>query len=175
MRRAVLLTLGAIVLLVVATLVYGTTRPRDHVATSSVTIPQPIDSVWGVVRDPGSLVGIWPELTRASRLEDPAGRELWEEFVDGFEMRLHVSEATAPIRMVTTVDAAPDAAFGGQWIYQLEPVEGGTRLTVTEAGWIGNPFFRAMGHLFGLHHSIEGYLRAVGRRFGVEVEPVRVG
>jgi hypothetical protein len=91
-------------------------------------------------------------------------------------MRLIVAEATAPVRLVMEIDAAPGAAFGGRWVYQLDPEPGGagTRVTIAEEGWIGNPVFRVMATAGGLHKSVDGYLRALGARLGERVEPVHV-
>ena len=58
--------------------------------------------------------------------------------------------------------------------YWVEPCEGGTRVTVTEAGWIANPFFRVMAQLGGFHGTIDGYLTALGARFGEAVTPEHV-
>jgi hypothetical protein len=49
-------------------------------------------------------------------------------------------------RMVTRI--VDESAFGGTWTWELEPVEGGTRLTLTERGEVYNPIFRTIGKLF---------------------------
>lgn len=145
---------------------YGTTLPREHVATSRIVLAQPLDQVWEVVRNPAALKGTWTDLTRAERVVDPSGREVWDETVDGFDMRIVITEARPPIRLVTTIDAPPSAAFGGRWIYQLEPApSGGTQVTITEEGWVKSPLYRVMGRMFGQHQSIDGYLKALGQHF----------
>jgi len=145
---------------------YGTTLPREHAATSRIVLGQPLEQVWEVVRNPAALQGTWTDLTRAVRVPDPAGREIWDETVDGFEMRIVITEARPPVRLVTTIDAAPSAEFGGRWIYQLEPAPaGGTQVTITEEGWIKSPLFRVMSRMFGQHQSIDGYLKALGQHF----------
>jgi hypothetical protein len=84
-------------------------------------------------------------------------------------MRLIVEEASEPGRLVTRIDAPPDAAFGGTWTYQLEPVDGGTRLTVTEDGYVSNPLFRVMMKAMGVHRTADGYLKALGTKLGEDV------
>jgi hypothetical protein len=153
---------------------WGNSLPREHVVASRIVLPQRIDQVWAVVRDPTPLVGVWPDLTRFTRTTDESGREVWVQTVDGFSMRLTVTQNRPPTRLVTTIDATPDAAFGGRWTYDLKPAAGGTELTVTEAGWIANPFYRVMGRLFGLHSSIEGYLKGVAQHFAEGARPERV-
>lgn len=154
---------------------WGSSLPREHVVASRVVINQPIDQVFAVVRNPAALVGTWGDLTRAERVAGPPGRETWEQVVGGEAMRITVTGVRPPSQMVTTIEAAPDAMFGGSWTYQLRAVPEGTEVTVTEAGWVNNPLFRVMGRIFGLHGSIEGYLRALGTHFTEAVRPERVG
>jgi hypothetical protein len=138
-------------------------------------LQHPIDTVWAIVRNPGSLQGIWTELTHAQRIEpDARGRERWQETVDGFEMRLIVVEANPPSRMVTQVESSPDAPFGGNWILDLAPSGGGTRVTLAEEGWIGPAPFRIMSKVTGYHSSIDGYLVALGKHFGESPVPEHV-
>jgi hypothetical protein len=169
--KAILIIIGAIAALLAIAWIAGSVLPRDHVASSSITLPQPPDSVWAVVRDPSALVGTWPDLTNARRVDDPAGREAWEEKVSGFEMRLIIEESQAPTRLVTRIDAAPDAVFGGRWVYELAPAGAGTTVTVTEEGWVANPIYRLMSKLGGHHGSIDGYLSALGKQFGIDAKP----
>ena len=169
--KAILIVIGTVAALLAIAWVAGSLLPRDHVASSTITLPQPPDSVWPVVRDPAALKGVWSDLTEARRVEDPAGREVWEEKVSGFDMRVIIEESTPPSRLVTRIDAPPDADFGGRWVYRLAPEAAGTSVTVTEEGWVGNPLFRLMSKLGGQHSSIDGYLTALGRRFGADVRP----
>jgi uncharacterized protein YndB with AHSA1/START domain len=170
----VLLVLAGLAALVVLVFLVGLLLPREHVAASRVTLAQPVDSVWAVVDDPRTLLGVWPELTEVTRLPDREGKAVWREKVGGWEMTLVVEESDPPRRLVGRIDAAPDAAFGGRWVYDLAPVPGGTTLTVTEEGWIANPAYRSMAAVMGLHRSLDQYLRAVGRKFGEEVRPEHV-
>lgn len=171
MKRVLLWILGSALALVGLVFGVGALLPRDHVATSTVTIHQPPDSVWAVVRDLGATPRWWDETTSSVALDDPAGREVWRQEASGFSMDLVVSAAVAPTRLVTTIDAAPEAAFGGAWTYTLTPVAGGTRIAVTEAGWVANPAFRTMSRIMGHHTTLDSYLRALGRRFGESVTP----
>ncbi|MGQ0703637.1 MAG: SRPBCC family protein [Gemmatimonadales bacterium] len=172
--KIVLIVLAVLVVLVVAVLLAGFALPRNHRATSRITLTRPPAEVWAVVRDLGALLGTWKELRSARRLPDQAGREVWEHNAGGFPMRLVIEEAEAPRRLVTRIDAPPDAAFGGQWIYGLEPAGSGTQVTVTEDGYVSNPMFRTMMYLMGTHRTVDGYLRALGRKFGETVKPEHV-
>lgn len=174
MRTWILRVTVVVVAAVVAVLAAGTLLPREHVAASGVTLRQPPESVWAVVRDLGGVPRWWPEVATATRVTDPAGREVWRQEVGGFPMTFAVTDTAAPVRLVTTIEAPPGAAFGGTWTYELTAVDGGTRVTVTEAGWVGNPFFRVMANVGGFHRTIDGYLIALGARFGEAVTPEHV-
>lgn len=173
MKRAILIIVGVLAAVAITLLVIGIRQPREHVATSEISLAAPIDSVWAVVRNPAALIGTWPELTRAERSEDAAGREFWDQEVDGFAMRYMVTEP-GPYWMITSIQAAEDAAFGGSWSYRAEPEGTGTRVRVTEEGWVGNPIFRAMMVLGGTHRTLDGYLTALAHHFGEEAAPVHV-
>lgn len=162
---------GILAGLVALAWIAGSLLPREHLAASRITLPQPPDSVWGVVRDLGALKGTWSDLAEARRSVDGTGREVWDEKVSGFDMRLIVVEDTPPARLVTQIDSPPGAVFGGRWIYELTPTGTGTAVTVTEDGWVGNPLFRLMSRLGGQHRSIDGYLTALGNHFGEQVKP----
>ena len=169
----VLLALGGLVSLVALMALVGAFLPRDHRATSTITLHQAPDSVWQAVRDLGGITAWWHEMQESVRLPDKDGHEAWRQKVGGFDMPLLVLESQAPGRLVTKIDSPPGAAFGGTWTYELTPDgSGGTRVSVTEAGWIANPVFRFMSRfLFGYYGSLDGYLKALGKRFGEEVSP----
>ena len=170
--RITLIAVAAIAGLVAVVFVAGGVLPREHIATSSVTIRAPIDSVWTVVRDFSGMPAWWDEL-RSSERVSAAGGERWRQNAGGFQMELDVVADSAPARLVTRIVEEPGAPFGGIWTYALSPAEGGgTQVTVTENGWIGPPPFRLMGRVFGLHATIDGFLTALGRRFGEAVTPV---
>ncbi|MCL4865358.1 MAG: SRPBCC family protein [Gemmatimonadales bacterium] len=153
---------------------WGASMPREHVAASRIVLSQPIDQVFAVVRNPAALVGTWGDLSQAERVAGPGNREVWEQVVGGDPMRIIITSLRPPTQMVTTIDAPPDAVFGGTWTYQLRPVPEGTEVTLTEAGWIANPLFRVMSRVIGHHTTLEGYLKALGQHFTQGVRPERL-
>lgn len=169
----VLIALGVLVGLVALMALMGAFVPREHRATSTITLRQPIDSVWLVVRDLGGVPSWWPEIKESVRQPDRNGREIWRQKMSGFDVPLIVIDAAAPTKLVTQIDTSAGGAFGGTWSYDLVPESGGTRISVTEAGWIGNPIFRFLSRfIFGYYGSLDGYLTALGKKFGEEVRPV---
>jgi uncharacterized protein YndB with AHSA1/START domain len=171
MMRKILIILGALAALFLLMAAVGIALPRQHRATSAVAVAADPDQVWALVSDPAALQGFWEELEDVERLPDQDGKPLWRQKAGGFEMRFVVEESTPPTRFVTRIDAAEDAAFGGRWIYELEPMGTGTRVRVTEDGWVRNPLFRVMMHAMGMHRTLDGYLSALGRKLGEDVRP----
>lgn len=161
--------LGGLIILLALIWIAGSSLPREHRAASRITLRRPVDSVWAVVRDPMALKGVWRELTSVSQHTDGQGREVWEEKVGGFDLRLIVAESQPPERLVMNVDSPPGASFGGRWVYQLSPTAGGTTVQVAEEGWIGPAPFRLMSKLIGYHRSVDGYLSALAAKFGEDV------
>jgi hypothetical protein len=53
-------------------------------------------------------------------------------------------------------------------------VRDGTRVTITERGFVTNPIYRVMSRfVFGYHGAQEDFLRALGRWFGQDVALAR--
>jgi len=168
----VLIVVAGLVGLIALMALVGAFLPRDHRATSTISVRQPPDSVWKTVRDLGGITAWWHEAQESVRLPDKDGHEAWRQKVGGFDMPLVVLESQPPRRLVTKIDSPPGAAFGGTWTYELTPESGGTRLSVTEAGWIANSIFRFMSRfLFGYYGSLDGYLKALGKKYGETVTP----
>ena len=165
-----------IALVAVVAVVYGIglALPREHRATSRITLQTPPDAVWPAVRNLDGLLGSWKELESAGRVADQDGKEVWQQKADGFEMKLIIEEATAPSRLVTRIDAPPDAPFGGTWTYELAPEGAGTRVTITEDGYVGNPIFRVMMKAMGTHRTLDGFLTGLATKFGQHVTPEHV-
>lgn len=172
--KIALIVVGALVVLIGAVFLIGLALPRSHRATSSVTLGKPPAEVWAVIRDLSALQGTWKDLKSARRLPDAGGREVWEQNAGGFPLRLVVEESSPPSRLVTRIDAAADANFGGTWTYQLEPAGSGTRVTITEDGYVSNPLFRVMMGVMGVHRTADSYLRALGIKLGENVEPIHL-
>ena len=175
MKWVLRVVVGLVGLVAVVALI-GALFPREHVATSTVTLRQPPDTVWKVVRDPGSVTASWSDIKQAERVNDPSGREVWRlTMKNGYQMPLVVEQAQAPSRMVTRIDSPPGAPFGGMWTYEIAPADAGkgSRVSVTERGWIANPIFRFMARMiFGYYGTLDSYLKALGKKFGEDVKPV---
>jgi len=168
----VLIVVGGLAALVALMALIGAFVSRDHRATSTISLRQPLDSVWKVVRDIGGAPAWFSAMEKSERLPDRDGHEVWHQKMSGFDVPIIVLESAPPGRLVTQIDPAAGGAFGGTWTYELAPDSTGTRISVTEAGWISNPIFRFMSRvLFGYYGSLDKYLKALGTRFGETVHP----
>jgi len=173
--RWTLFVVGGIIALVVAATVIGVLLPRDHVASSTITLRQPPDSVWRVVRDFAGQPFWWKDVIGMVRLADGGGRERWRQESTMGPMSLEIIEDQPPSRLLTQVLTPEDAGFGGTWTYAVAALEHQTSVTITEQGWVANPLVRFVARtFFGPHTTMDAYLRALGRRFGQEVEPVHL-
>jgi len=172
--KIVVIIIGSLVGLVVVVGLIGAMLPREHRATSQIILPNPPGEVWPAVRNLDALLGSWKDLQEAERVADQNGKEVWRQQAGGFELTLIIEEATPPSRMVTRVDAPPDAAFGGTWTYQLVPEGSGTRVSVTEEGYVRNPIFRVMMEVMGTHRTLDGFLGGLAAKFGATVKPEHI-
>ena len=167
-----LILAAAIAALVLLVAVIGALLPREHRASSSIVLKQPVDAVWRTIRDMSQAASWWPGLTKSERLSDVNGKERWHQVGGGFEMTAEVVEDTPPTRLTTLIVSKPGDPFGGKWIRDLAATPGGTRVTVTEDGWVSNVIFRFMSRfVMGYYGTMDSYLTALGRKFGEDVRP----
>lgn len=156
---------------VVATVVVvGWMLPVGHKASRAIRLHRPAEEVWAVVTEFGKH-STWRAVKETRRGADRNGHPVWEE-VDkhGQVLPLEVEVFEPPRRMVTRI-ADPKLPFGGAWTYELSASDGGCEVRITEDGEVYNPVFRYVSRIMGQAWTIEGYLKALGKRFGEEVVP----
>lgn len=173
MSFALLAIVVVLVIFVVAAII-GAFVPRDHVAGSSIVLRQPPDTVWRVVRDQDGIPQWWPAMRTSVHRVGPDGKDRWDQSLSGNKMTFVIEADEPPRRLVTRIEPAPGAPFGGSWTFAIAPDGAGSRVTVTERGWIANPVFRFLARfVFGYHRTQESYLQALGKRFGESVVTTR--
>jgi uncharacterized protein YndB with AHSA1/START domain len=174
MKIAFMLVTAVGVLLVAALLgagVRGALLPRRHHVTRVASYAQPPDSVWAAIADFEHSPKWRSDIVGAQRLPDHNGHPVWLQIQSDGRWPLELTEVEPPKHLVAVV-ADSSHGFGGAWTYALEPTGGGTRVAITEDGFVDNPFFRFMAHdLFGLDATLDDYLRGLGRHFGENVTP----
>jgi Polyketide cyclase / dehydrase and lipid transport len=172
--RWVLIVLGSIIGLIVLIALIGLLLPRNHRATSRLAIPQPPDTVWSTVRDFGQVAAWWPEVKKVERLEDAEGRERWRESMGGdMALVLRIAEERPPTSMRSVIEETGQP-FGGEWVYTISADDAGSVVEITEDGWVSNPIFRVVSRIIGHHRTMDSYLSALGRKFGVTASPEHV-
>lgn len=169
--RITLIVVGSLAGLVALSFVAGSFMPRDHVATSEITLRQPVDSIYAVLRDLGGMPKWWKDVSVSERVAGAQG-ERWRQTQGGMEMQLDIVSETPPLQFVAKIVEDQGLPFGGTWTYSLSPGTNGTVVTVTEAGWVGPPPFRVMSRIMGHNATLDGLLTALGARFGEVVSPV---
>jgi hypothetical protein len=133
-----LVTVSGVAVAVLA--IVGSRLPKDHVASRRITLR----------RAPAEVFAAMRELASASA--SPA---------------LLIVEEVPPRRLVTRI-ADETLPYGGTWTYDLEP-DGpdGTRLVITERGFVNPPVFRTLSrYVFTHHRTLDTYLRVLGARLG---------
>jgi len=169
----VILVVGALVVVGLGLVVVGMLLPRQHMATSTIDLSQPPAEVWALVRDLGQVPAFWPEIKSSVRQPDRDGREVWlQTMKNGFALPLVIEEDRPPTRLMTRIAIEGKAPFGGTWTYDLAESGTGSRVRVTEDGFVDNALFRVISKMMGHHSTIDSYLTALGKRLGQSVKPV---
>ena len=167
----VVVILAILVVLVAAVWAVGNTLPKEHVASRKARYKQPPEAIWAAITNVEGMPAWRTDLKSIQRLPDKNGKPAWVEAMDMGEVPLEVEEFTAPRRLVTRI-AGADLPFGGTWTFEIERVEGGATLTITERGEIYPALFRFMArYIFGYTSTMETYLKNLGKKFGEEVTP----
>jgi uncharacterized protein YndB with AHSA1/START domain len=169
LRAILLLSPLAAAALVLLVGTVGALLPGTYAVTESARYRQPPPAVWAAVSNLAALPSWDPLVQRMDRLPDRDGHPVWREHNGDGTVTYEVTEAVPPRRLVLAV-LANDAPFRGTWTFDLTPGppgEGGSRLTLSARGRIGNPFFRFLVRfVYGSDRALDVYLTALGRRLG---------
>lgn len=160
---------GVALLLVAIVAGIGATLPKAHVTRRSAVYRQSPEVLFATITDFAAAPSWRSDLQRVELLGAPGGLPRFREHGRHDSIEMEVVEMAPPRRLVVRI-ADPNLPFGGRWVYELAPMEQGTRLAITEEGEIYNPIFRFVARfILGTHGTLEAYLRSLGRRFGEEV------
>jgi uncharacterized protein YndB with AHSA1/START domain len=153
-----------------ATLV-GLMLPRDHLAQMSIRLTASPERVWSLVADFSGTARWRPEVTAVEMEPSADGRVRFVEVSRHGRTPFEVIAQEAPDKQVVrVVDAG--LPYGGTWTWALMPTNPGTRVTISEAGFIRNPLFRVMSRLFfPPTATMDRYLHALAKELGETVEP----
>ncbi len=130
---------GGLVGLVVVMALIGLALPKGHVASRGATFAKPAAEVW---------------------------RAMTELVARPSKIRYEIVESRPHERLVNRI-ADDTLPFGGRWIFELAPDGGGTRLTITEDGFVTNPVFRFLSRtVFSQTATLEKFLVDLGTHLG---------
>ncbi len=175
MRRTLIILAIALVALIGGLGLWGATLPREHQATSRITVAAPPESVYNVMRDIGMTASWWKDLTSVETVPSIDGWERWKETSGGMSFTLIVDQEEPPLRFTTRIDTTGHPPFGGTWTYEVAIAAGGhTTVTIREDGTVDNPFFRVATKLMGTHATLDSYLTALSVKFGQPATPAHV-
>ena len=138
--RWVLIIVGGLILFIVIVAAIGATLPRTHTASRTLRVRRPPQDAWTAI-------------TQAMSTSD---------------VPVDILESDPPRKLVSKVKDV-EKMFGGTWTVAIAPVDGGSTLTITEDGWVGNPIFRFVSRfVMGHHATLDGMLTNVAKQFGEE-------
>jgi uncharacterized protein YndB with AHSA1/START domain len=167
----VLIVVGTVVALIALVALIGALLPKGHTGARSARFKQPPEAIWRAITDVEAFPSWREGVKSVERLPDRNGLPAWKETdTHGQAIPFEITESDPPRKLVGRI-AGPNLPFGGTWTYEIAPVEGGSRLTITENGEIYNPIFRFMARFFlGYTATIETYLRSLGKKFSETVQ-----
>ena len=157
MLKIALRVVGGLGALLLALVAFGYALPVAHVATRDAVLPAPPERIFTVLTDVEAFPK-WRSDVQAVDVIARAPQLQWRERGSNDTIAFEIQESEPPRRLVTRI-ADRTLPFGGAWTFTLQPVDGGTKLTITENGEVYNPLFRVMSRfVFGHTATIDRYL-----------------
>jgi uncharacterized protein YndB with AHSA1/START domain len=162
--RAALWAVGGVLALILVVVLVGLFLPVRHTAVVARDVRGTPEEVWTVITDVERFSEWRPDVELAERLEPIGGWPAWREEGPSGTLTFAVA-AVEPRRRLVTEIVDEGLPFGGRWTYLLEPTAAGTRLTITEDGFIYNPVYRFVSRFFlGYESTAQAYLDALEAR-----------
>ena len=158
---------GLLIAVVVAVVVIGSLLPKRHVASRSATYRAKPEQLFALIAGPQN----WrPDVVRCEAVPDANGRELMRETTrDGKTVTYQLLDRVANRSLKRRI-ATPGLPYAGTWTIALEPGADSTTVRITEDGEVYNPVFRFVSRfVLGHTHTIDAYLRALGKSVGQDV------
>jgi uncharacterized protein YndB with AHSA1/START domain len=158
--KIALIVLAVLVGLVLVVLVIGWGLPVSHVASASVQLKAPPDSVFALISRPEDYPTWRTDVKKVDVTTEQGVTRFRVEGGNG-QILFEIIEATPPRRLVTRI-ADKSLPFGGRWIYEVTPAGAGSTLRITEEGEVYNPIFRFVSR-FIMGHTSSGLAGPDGR------------
>jgi Polyketide cyclase / dehydrase and lipid transport len=163
--------MALVVSLVAAIFVGGLATPRHHVVSRTLLLRASPEAVWELVRNVGDYADWRDEIQSVTVAAHTDGELRWTEVGRQRSVSYRATVDEPPHRFASQI-ADEDLGYAGEWQYDITPADGGTRITITETGQVGNPFFRFFGtHFIGFTAGIDTYLRDLSAQLGEHAKP----
>lgn len=164
------IVLGVVGAVAATIVVLGLTRPAGHVASVRATFARPASELFAAISNHAEQPKWRADLKALEMLPPQEGKVVFRETTGFGPVTYVVDESVAARRYVVRIldETLP---YKGCWTFELEPDGGGTRLTITETGEVKSFLFRALSAFFSKTATLEGYLKALGAKFGEPVTP----
>ena len=161
---------AAVVGVVVLVFGVGSLLPRAHSVSRMSHFNRSPREIWTVISDFSEQPTWRADVRRVERVAGPTGRDVWRETDKyGRSMDFETVEMVPPRRLVRRI-ANDNPPFSGTWTMEVAEFGEVTALTVTEDGEIDNPALRFISRfVMGQTGTIDQYLRALGKKLGVDV------
>jgi hypothetical protein len=169
--RILLIAVTALLLITALVLAIGALLPREHRATREITLNRSPREIYSVARDFGSAPSWRRNLLQVEWPDAVNGLVRFREVSKDGSVTYEVVEDSPGEKLVTRI-VDRDLGYSGSWTYEFSPGENGARIRITEDGEVSNILFRFVSRfVFGHTSTLDGYLLALGGRFGENVTP----
>ena len=167
----VLIAIGSVVAVSAVVVVIGAMLPKEHSVSRMAHYNRSPADIWEVITDYAGQVAWRSDLLRVERLPNRGGREVWQETDKrGQALDFETVESNSPRHLVRRI-ANENLQFGGAWTLDISDFGEVTSVTITENGEVYNPVFRFISRfIIGQTATIDGYLRDLGTKLGVDVD-----
>ena len=162
----ILLILAAFVIAGLVIAIIGAMLPREHEVTREARFKCAPSVLFAVVRDFAGYPA-WSAGVQAVEILPPVNGRASHRVTsrDGRITYLVIEDRPAEKLVLEIADE--NLPYGGTWTFAFTPDGSGTRLQITENGFVKNPVFRFLARfVFGYTGSIESCLRDLKRKFG---------
>ncbi len=163
----IVVTVVALLLVVLGVVLFmGYRLPVGHIVARSAPVAGSPEAVFALLIDMEHHSAWRDGVTSTERLPSVEGRTRFRETSGSDTLTFEILDARAPQRLVTRI-VGEKLPFGGQWVFDVNPAAGGSRVTITEHGEVYSPLFRFVSqYIMGHTATIDRYLGSVVRHFG---------
>lgn len=166
--------MALLVSLVAAIVVGGLATPRAHVASRTIQLRASPQAVWELVHNVAGYPDWRDDIQSVSVSTEGNAPLQWTEVGRQKSLSYRASAVDAPHRFASQI-ADDDLGYSREWLYVITPTDGGTRVTITESGQVGNPVVRFFStHFIGYTRAIDTYLTELALQLGEHSKPEAV-